>query len=44
VNQFEFKKFIDAKEDLGLSEREAIQHKKFLCEQCNGVQVNSFKR
>ena len=31
VNQYEMKKFIDAKVDLGLSEKKAIQQKNILC-------------
>lgn len=42
VSQEEFKKFIDAKELLGYSEREAIQRTRLLCEKCETISVQRF--
>lgn len=39
VSQWEFKQFIDAKEELGLSERQVIENSNRPCECCKGIEV-----
>lgn len=39
VSVHEFKKFIDYKDEFGLSSREAISQKNILCQPCNKTEI-----
>lgn len=44
VNIFEYKRFIDAKLDLGFSQKEAIKKTNILCEPCNELSIKKIPK